>query len=278
MFKRSLVAALALTVAAVGAARAQTSSRTVESTPFVIHAAPVAADERRAKAGEPLLVQPVTSVRAAKLLAEAPTTSGYKKVKAFPAGTALFGAYAPDGWAYCAVAASTARWWAGDEFACYQDGDDDGRFDHVRLSGAPFMGVPLFVFELGAPKPLPTPVPYQRTAYGEGPRIDYALGVQVMRPKTKRDQPPAPATAVRLTASIGQEGRYAKIGDEAMLARLDGGQTATLEFRGAKISVLGVEPDGAVRYRVDTPMPTHVDRVVMGITTTTTYTPIFIPG
>lgn len=263
---------------AAGSAQAQSSTRTIESTPFVVHAVAADVTERVAKPGEPLLVHPATSVRAARLTAEAPTTSGYKKVKSFPAGTAMFGAHAPGGWVYCAVAASTARWWAGDEFACYEDADEDGRFESVRLSGEPFMRVPLFVFQLGAAKALPTPVPYERVPYAEGPRIDYALSFKVDRPRGKRGEPPPAATSIRLTAQVGQPGAYASIGDGIAGARLTAGQTATLQYGGAKIDILGVEADGSVRYRVTQGMPTHIERVVMGVTTTTTYTPIFVPG
>jgi hypothetical protein len=277
MLRRALaVAFLAALVALPASVGAQTVQ--VDSTPFIVHASPATQTVRTARPGEPLLVQSVTSLRSARLTAEAPTTSGYKKVKSFPAGTLLFGAYAPEGWVYCAVAESTARWWAGDEFACYEDVDDDGRFDRVRLSGEPFMGVPLFVFQLGEPKTLPAPAPFEPIPAAEGPRVEYVLKADVRRPRTRRDEPKRPAEAVALTAAIGLPGRHAPIGATGARAVLDGGQTATLDHEGGRIRILGVEPDDSIRYVVETAMPTRVDRVVMGVTTTTRYVPIYVPA
>lgn len=266
----------AASAAFVVAGQAAAQTRTVESSPFVIHE--IAADPtvRNAKKGEPLLVQPVTASRAARLEVDAPTLFK-SKTQSFAAGTAMFGSYdeATGRWLWCAVAESKAKWWAGDEFACYEDLDADGRFDTVRPSGAPFLGVPLFVFSPGAAKPLPTPVPYSRIDFANGPKTEYALSWRADRPRAKADQPAPKVEAIAVTPAMGPNA--SPIGSAATV-KLDGQETGRVFFRGAEIEILGFEPDGSVRYRVLKGLPRQVGRVTMTMTTSYTTVPIYIPG
>lgn len=273
-----LAAALAGALVAGGPAAAQT--RTRSASYVVLPKAPAAqaatpAVELTAKRGEPLLVQQAVATRAARLTVETPSPFGFGKVKSFPAGAKMFGVPSGDGFAYCAVAASTARWWAGDEFACFEDVDSDGDFDQVRASGSPFMSVPLFVFQLGAPKPLAAPAPYERLPYAEGPAVEYGLTWNSVKRGGKNDEPVWHAVGVQPAFSSGLGFQSIRNGGSAR--KVEGDKPVQFEVRGAKVTVLGLTPEGDLRYRVDEPMPTQVDRITMSITTTTTYTPIFIP-
>lgn len=273
-------AAVALCLAA-GPALAQ--GQTQESTPFVIHGAvsagPEIGSEATAPPGQPLIVQRATSIRAARLDADTPSLAGFAKTKVFTAGSPMFGVYTTSGWAYCAVAETTASWWAGDEFVCYEDADKDGRFETAMLSGSPFLGVPLFVFQLGRRQPLPQPAPYTLIATEDGPAVDYVVTAQVQRPRT-RDAALPPSTFITLRGGFrqGVNSIPARIGGWSKSARLKDGEPSRINLKGAEIEILGVDEANVVRYRVLTPTPTQVERVTMGVTTRTAMVPIFIPG
>lgn len=285
MLMRRLAAAwLTVMVSGGGVAHAQIQSELRDTTPFIIHdrvtTGPEVGVDAVAAPGEPLLVQSATSIRAARLSADTPSLAGFRKTKVFTAGTAMFGVYSDTGWAYCAVAETSAAWWAGDEFVCYEDLDADGRFESAMLSGAPFMGVPLFVFELGFRQTLPEPAPYTIAAGTEGPPVDV-----VLMPRVQRRTPPGQSSGAPLTIVTVAGGFRKGSGTPPTLvpgwtdaAPIKAGETARLEVMGAEIEILEVGDDGSVRYRILSPIPTQVKRVAMGLTRTTTYTPIFIPG
>ncbi|KSB88930.1 hypothetical protein AS593_21345 [Caulobacter vibrioides] len=264
--------ALVAALAAGGPAAAQTRTK---SAGYVVLAKAAPTGELTAKRGEPLLVQQAVAPRAARLTAETPSPFGFGKVKSFPAGAKMFGVPSGDGFAYCAVAASTARWWAGDEFACFEDLDSDGDFDQVRPSGSPFMNVPLFVFSLGAPKPLAAPAPYERLPYAEGPAVEYGLTWSSLKQGGKNGEPVWNIVSIQPAFASGLGFQPIRNGGSAK--RLNDGETVELAVKGSKVTVLGLTPEGDLRYRVDEPLPAQVDRISMAITTTTTYTPIFIP-
>lgn len=282
---RKSTAAVAFTAAIVagGVADAQIGTRSRQSTPFIIHApspADVApAEERVASRGQPLLVQRTTSIRAARLGADTPSLSGFRKTKVFTADTPMFGIYADNGWAYCAVAETTATWWAGDEFVCYEDADADGAFETAMHSGAPFLGVPLFVFELGRRQALPAPAPYRLVDEDQGPVVDFVITPRVNRHSNRRTPEVPPVVTVTLQGGFrkGPDNSPATIGGWARTVRIDEGKTAEVEIMGAKFEILGVGADDSVRYRVLETAPDSLHRITMGVTTTTTYTPIFIP-
>ena len=271
-FRGGALAAGVIVFAAAGAAAAQTVSR--PSTPFIIH--PVVLDDSERVAASPaaLLSQPASSIRAARLDAEAAAESaGWFKAKSFPAGTLMFGAYAGDRWSYCAVAESRSRWWASDQFICYIDEDNDGRFDSAIDSGSPFNGVALLVFNVGMSRPLPTPVPYTRIDAVDGPTIDYAIGFSVVRPYRRRNQPIRPATFINVYPAFraGNGALAALSGPGSGRLPLQDGQTATIRMMGAEIKILGVNEDNSVRYRVVRTMPRQIDQIIMQLTTTTVY-------
>lgn len=258
-----------------GVAVAQTASR--PSTPFVIHSVMVDGAERVAREHQPLLVQPVTSVRSARLEAETPAESaGWFKAKSFPAGTLMFGAYTDDEWSYCAVAESRQTWWSADQFICYVDEDDDGRFDAAIDSGEPFNGVPLLVFSTGESRPLPAPAPYSRIPLADGPGIEYAVSFDVVRPtgRAMLNDRNVPRAATHIIPSVGfrvEGGRVQPLSGPGSNQRIPlvNGQTATIRVKGAVIEILGVNNDNSVRYRVVEAIPAHVDQIMLQIITTT---------
>ncbi|WP_332679164.1 hypothetical protein [Brevundimonas sp.] len=295
MLVRSLAAATTLALGLWAAPqRADAQIRTQASTPFIIHAGisrgPAPGDEAVAQRGQPLLIQRATSIRAARLEAETPSLAGFQKVKSFPAGTKMFGVYSLTGWVYCAVAETTASWWAGDESICYEDADGDGRFETAMLSGAPFMGVPLFVFELGERQVLAEPAPYVVIPGAEGPSVEFAL---VASSETHRS-PDAPAE-VPPVVTVTVNGGFRASADPGGVGRSENppttriaGWTGTvvlgpersnrIRILGAELEILGLGENNTVRYRVISPAPAQVERVAMSVVRSTTYTPIFIPG
>ncbi len=267
--RRGGAAAVALSLAVMtgGAAAAQTTQ--TSTTTFVIQPKAAPAGEQVALPGQPLWKQTVTSTRAARLDEEAVSMASIGVARSFPAGTKMFGVLAPDGWLYCAVAASAARWWTGDEFSCYQDLDKDGRFDVVRPSGAPFNGIALFVFQPGAPKRLPAPVPYTEIPYTEGPQGELAVTWEVPKKRYKPGQPPPVPTEVALkTGILDHNDRNATIFDD-VTGPLTNGQQVHYRLRGSDITVLGATPEGGIRYRVDAAMPAQITPMTMTVYTST---------
>jgi len=274
-FKGGVLAAGLVLLAAAGAAHAQSSVVTRPSTPFMIYPVPADDSEKVAARGEPLLIQSASAIRAARLDAEAAAESaGWFKEKSFPAGTLMFGAYTGTRWSYCAVAETRQRFWSSDQFICYIDEDDDGRFDAAIDSGAPFQGVALLVFNSGLPRPLATPVPYSRLDMAEGPKVEYVIGFTIDRPRTSRRNPEVrPATHITpfpaFRAGDGSLVPLSGLGTGRL--PLENGQTAHIKLMGAEIEILGVNDDNSVRYRVMQTMPRQIDQILMRLTTTTTW-------
>lgn len=273
------LATLATTVSA------QTERR--ESTPFAIRpgitAGPAVGVEGRAPRGQALVVQSARSIRAARLTSDTPSLSGFGKVKTFPAGSAMFGVHTLTGWAYCAIAETTAAWWSGDEFVCYEDADDDGRFESAMHSGAPFLGVPLFVFQLGPRQALPAPAPYTIVPMDDGPAVDYVVTASVLRGRPRGAGPAEAgddAKIVTLRGGFRQDvnRRPTEIGGWSASAVIRDDAPVRMRLMGAEFEILGIESDDTVRFRVLAETPAQVQRIVMGMTRSTTYTPIFIPG
>ncbi len=267
-----LTVAGALWLAAVfdaGAVAAQTSVQHSRTT-FVVHAAPVPEGEQVAAPGEPLLRQKVTATRAARLAEDAPSLLGATQVKVFPAGTEMFGVQVPDGWIYCAVSKTTSKFWFSDVFACYQDIDSDGRFDHVRNSGIPFQNVPLFVFQPGVAVALPTPVRFDEIPYADGPAVEIAFTWTPEKVRTRKGEAPKPPTKASFgIAMLTEKGpvQIASLGQQS----LEDGQVGTVRDAGAAINIIGVTPEGSLRYRVVSTMPAQIQPMKMTVTTTTYY-------
>lgn len=269
------MAALAAGCLVTGSAVAQTNVQSRLSTPFIIHAVPMPEGEQTAAKGKPLLVHPVTTLRAARLTEQtAAESAGWFKEKFFPAGTLMFGAYAENKWSYCAVAESRSRFWSSDQFICYLDEDKDGRFEAAMDSGMPFQGVGILVFSQAAPKPLATPAPYERVALEDGPKVEFGIGFQIQRPRRRSDAPVPAATAIRpVVGFVGENGSVLSAfrGGVAPVPLVEG-QRATIRIEGAEIEILGVNDDDSVRYRVVKTLPSRLDRIMMQIVTTTTWT------
>lgn len=259
---------LALSCAA-GAAEAQSNVQRTWTT-FVIHGVSIPDEERVAAPGQPLLVQPVTATRAARLEAEAPSLLGMGSAKTFPAGTRMFGVKVPDGWIYCAVAESTVKWLFADWTACYQDSDGDGKFEIVRDSGTPFNGIPLFVFQPGPPKKLPAPIPYTAIPYQDGPRVEIGLVWKPIVMKAGRDQPPIPVTQATITESIITPEKSEGV-SRGKTVDITGAAPETVAVNGAVVTVLGMTPEGGLRYRVRRTMPAQIEPLEMVLTTSTYY-------
>ncbi len=254
---------------AASTAAAQTSVQHSRTT-FVVHAAPVPEGEQIAAPGQPLLRQKVTATRAARLEEDAPSLLGATQVKVFPAGTAMFGVQVPDGWIYCAVSKTTSKFWFSDVFACYQDVDGDGRFDHVRNSGTPFQNVPLFVFQPGPAVALPAPVRYAEIPYADGPEVEIAFTWTPEKVRTRQGETPKPpSTAGFGVAMLTDKGpvQIASLGNRS----LAGGPVGTVRDAGAMITILGLTPEGSLRYRVVSTMPAQIQPMKMTITTSTYY-------
>jgi hypothetical protein len=259
----ALLAALA---AVGGPAAAQTRT---QSASYVILPTTAPEGVQVAKKGEPLLVQQAVAPRAARLTAQATLGSG-KKATVFPAGAKMFGVPSQGGFAYCAVSEGK-RWWSSATFSCFEDIDADGDFDQVRPSGSPFMNVALFVFTLGAPKPLETSVAYERTPYAEGPSVDFGLIWNAQAPRAKEGEPVKPGTVTVQPAFESPLGFQAIRNGGATRPLQGEDKPASITVRGSRIEVLGLTPEGDLRYRVVEAIPAQVDRVTLSITTTTTY-------
>jgi len=275
--RSGIALSLGVCLAMVAGALAGTASAQARpSTPFVIHGVPVDGTEQVARERRPLLVQPVTSVRSARLDAEAPAeAAGWFKDKSFPAGTRMFGAYTADHWSYCAVAESRS-WLTEDQFICYLDRDDDGQFDAAMDSGVPFNGVPLLVFSTGEIHPLASPVPYSRIPLAEGPGVEYVITYEIVRPggRAMRNGRNVPRTATHIIPSLGfrlPDGSISPLSGPGIGRRiaLASGARATLRIKGAVIEILDVEDDDSVRYRVVQAIPMHVDQIMLQVITTT---------
>lgn len=268
--RAGLAAGAVLAAVLPGAAPAGAQTYTSRTwTTFVVNAVSVPDEEREAAPGTSLLTQPVTSTRAARLDAEAPSLLGMGSAKTFPAGTKTFGVKVPDGWIYCAVAASTVKWLFNDMTACYQDVDGDGAFEIVRNSGMPFNGIPLFVFQPGPPQKLPAPIPYSALPYKEGPTVDLGFVWRPVVVKVKRDEPPAPVTQVTITQSMMTGDKIEGV-TRAQTFSVTGGPQ-TMRQDGATITVLGLTPEGNLRYRVRSAMPAQIQPLEMVLTTSTYY-------
>ena len=253
-----------------GTATAQAVAWTKDSTPLVIHAVQPPQGERIARKGEPLLVQPMTSLRNVRLKAPAPTMMAMSTTREYPAGAELYGIQAPDGWIFCAA----ARTWLTDpQTICYQDMDGDGAFDRVRDSGVPFGNVPLLAYAFGPHKVLPQPVPYEELAYGQGPSIGYVVRWAPVRDRKQGKN--APIYEIAWGASLKTGERTFDLGNGpniplfSIRGRIDNLQP--MHVLGGIITPLGVTEDGSLRYRVDRAIPEQVMQIQMTMTVTAYY-------
>ena len=109
--------------------------------------------------------QPVVSLKAARLTAEAPghRVLGPKRNR-LPAGTRLFGVLRGEAWTYCSFAQISV---------CFEDEDQDGRFDRVWDPFPSHGRLPLFTANFTRSTVLTEPVPYKALDGVDGPRLAY---------------------------------------------------------------------------------------------------------
>lgn len=267
---KAVLAAAACAVVLSSACAAQAQTVTQQGSPMIVEATDPPVGEQVVVKGAALLAQPMRSVRAARLDEESPTSLGILfgpgRAKTMAAGTPLFAVELPDGWGYCAVV--PGRTWFfenADETVCFQDNDNDGRFERVRRSGHPFGGIPLMVFQPGPPAALERPVKYSLAPYRDGPAVDFAI-------QWRKTKPSAAAPAGSVGIAFGARLIAGKTSMD-----LEGKETADLppdkpvevDVAGARFQLLGLTPDGALRYRVERAIPTQVRSIDMTMTTTT---------
>lgn len=272
---KSLLALLCAALGLFGVAHAQAT--VVNSTPVVVHGAlespPEGVVERRMHI---VARQRATTNRAVVIDAPiARPSSAGRQNDGFPAGERLFGVYDGfDSWAYCALRQS--MW--GDSLVCYADADADGRFETAKPSGAPFLGIPFFIWTQREARALANPVAYRALPYGEGPAIQAGLRVDLQESRTRRGQT-TPASA-GLDFGFIVDDRFVPVSGASSRMDLSGAGPWTLRSHGAEVELSGAPTRNQLRYRIVTPMPAQIQRVEMSrtVTTTTTYVPIFIPN
>jgi hypothetical protein len=254
------------------ATSAAAQSWTRQSSPLAIHAVAAPHGEQVARKGEPLLAQPMTSIRNVRLLGPAPSMMVMSQTREYPVGTELYGVQAPDGWIYCAA----ARTWLLDPTTiCYQDMDNDGAFDRVRDSGMPFGNVPLLAYAFGEHKLLSQPVRYEELPFGQGPSVKYVVRWSPVQDRVPFGQPEPPVRAIAWGGGVMVGDRIESLGDGPTVDLFTiAGPRKTLppiEVMGAVIEPLGVTPEGSLRYRVLRPMPDQVLQIRMTMTVHTYY-------
>jgi len=255
---------------------ATAQTRTQDTAPLIIH--PPAqgtiaiGEEISSVRANPVIRLRTTTMRAARLDLDTETPSGFALAKMLPAGTKMFGIHTTSGWAYCAVAESNARWWTVDQFVCFEDTDQDGRFESAMRSGAPFMRVPLFVFETGNRIALQTPAPYSLIDVSDGPAMDMTI-YAIQSKRDYRDGNIYLRAGFRPDDATG----HIPIRGLAARARLNHDGPTRIELMGLEIEILSTDEEGNIRYRIlKVPDEGMIYRATMSVSTS--YTPILIPG
>ncbi len=256
--KRILTALAVLLATPFFLATAQTTI--VDGAPVVIHPGAAGAEGVVTDDNQILVRQRVTAPRAAVLEEQAGRPSGSGRDRAgFEAGEKLFGLYdGDDAWVYCA----TRGGFFGDWLTCYRDSDRDGRFESAAPSGAPFLGVPFFIFAQRESQPLAAPAAYRLIPFTEGPAIEAGVRVQFTPARTRRGVT-EPAN-IALAFGYIVENRFVPIsGAGGGAIAYEGEGPVIAESRGARIEFSGPLALGALRYRVLEPMKSQLDRVQM---------------
>ncbi|MBN8608397.1 MAG: hypothetical protein J0L81_15885 [Caulobacterales bacterium] len=272
---RNLVFAALNALAVLAPAQAAAQTMRAQSTPIVIHDAQAGGEGVVLERQQIIQRQRVTTIRAVQLQAPIarPSESGRQR-EGFPAGERLFGIYDDyDSWAYCAL----REGFFGDRLTCYLDTDDDGRLDLAKPSGAPFLGIPFFIFAEGAEtRPLESPAAYSRIPYADGPAIEAGLRATLTEARTRRGE----TTPGRISLEFGYivENRFIPVTGSSQSAPFTGAPVQ-LRVRDALVEFSGAAVRGQLGYRVLEAMPAQIDRVEMTRTVTygTTYVPVYIP-
>lgn len=209
--------------------------------------------------GEPLLIQPLHAARAARLDAQVEVAAGWGRRRTLTPGTLLFAAYNTPDPVFCAPALAKGRMMWGLYFPCFEDTNGDGAFDTVAtamevVGGGPLVGVvdegTVTDFRItGKPQPLRTPLRFAEIPYDQGPaaavRFRWQWGHKAGEP-----------AKVSIWTNLGAtDSQYSRVIGEPTIVPLGPDGTATLNVEGAVFTVLRLDPDGTLHYRVDQAIP-----------------------
>jgi hypothetical protein len=219
--------------------------------------------ERVAKPNQALIIQWMVSPRAVRLEASGADALAGRASKAptLAAGTLLYGVWANDGWAYCVVFPTPFVQSSNVDTPCFQDVDGDGAFETLREGvnalnyswglwpntlafGIGPNGV-VTDFGMGPGRPLSRSIAYSSVAPALGPKVRYGL-------YWIRDGD----FSVTLGGVVDDPSANAFV-DPGVTALLQSDGPTRVQFHGAVIDLLGLTSDGALRYRIETPMPSQ---------------------
>src|SRR5690606_24207980 len=125
-----------------------------------------------------------------------------------------------------------------DSLTCYQDTDDDGRLDIARPSGAPFLGVPFFIFAQNTEeRRLQTPAGYTRIPYADGPAVEAGLQLSLTEPRRRRGE--MQPGRIRLQFGYIVDERFIPVSNASASAEMVD-QPVTLEVDGARVEFSGL--------------------------------------
>lgn len=273
---RTWLAAAAFAALWPAFAAAQTTSQL--STPVVIHAGEAGGEGVITVRTTIVQRQRATTIRSVALddAIATPTQSG-RQAQGFAAGEQLFGIYDEyNSWAYCALRRS---WWSGDTLTCYEDTDNDGKLDLALPSGAPFNGIPFFVFpERRETRALQQPARFHRIPYAEGPAIEAALQAELI--DSRRVHGVMQPARISLQFGFLVNNRFVGLNSLTRTSDMTT-EPVTLEVDGSRVEFSGTPERGSLHYRVLTPMPARIERILLRRTyvrtTSYTYIPIYIP-
>jgi hypothetical protein len=220
--------------------------------------------ELTVKLGQPLMVRPFWSETAARLMDSA---SGEVVVGGdlLAPGKTLSGMTTEVGLIYCAPELTrTIRGYAH----CFEDADKDGAFDTMRsqipsLNKGPLAGViaengGYNTLRLGEAKPLKSKVRYSVVGQEEGPRGRYRLMWGARRSRDAQ----APATLV-VWSTLEDDSSLLPVSQGRSTVTLSPGATAELDYHGTRLTFLGLNPDGSIRYRIDAAAPNETIKPVV---------------
>lgn len=237
------------------------------STAIVLHSIGAPSGEQIARPGQPLVVMPLTSLRAVETLEPLPGTPTKAPAEhdPVPAGLKLVGIQVPDGWAFCGYLPEGVKL-AGvkSNGVCLQDSDGDGRLDEVRNPGEPFGGIDLLMYQPSQPKALAKPIRFREIPADQAPAAEFIISWSAHRSKSGSGEAPSPE--IWLEARVRDGRQSVSIRDEGSVLLRDG-VPAPVHLEGGQLELLGLTSDGALRYRVTRAVPTQVNHVDMTINT-----------
>lgn len=254
--------ALGAATAAIWLAASAATAQEVNST-FMIDPPAPPADEAKAAVGTPLLTTPVWAQDAVRL-SEPVKVSVINPLRiahdvTLPAGTVLAGSRDWPG-VYCAPLTTAKGTYP--LAPCLVDADNDGKFEAtltLRIMDGPADGIGprddgmLVGVHHGGVRPLPGKVAYAKTDYHDGFRSTVDLMWQSNFRPNKPDRP----VELELLFYRARDNRPLNGAIWATPRRviLTPGASVLIDVYGSRIRILGFEPDGALRYRFEKPMP-----------------------